>query len=381
MNGWRKSAILGCLLLFAALTPLASMEIDSGAVRLILHEGIGRFSLYARTSATDYVPLFVDQDPRTSGISLVVNDKIYELGNGSDFTETVENATAGAMGGFEWNSRTLQVVQEFTPAFSSASGNAQGVRMSIRISNRSGNRLSVGLRLCLDTYLGEDNLSHFSSDRHQEIRSELTVTGSDMLRYWLSPSADAPTDLGLLCLTSGDDITPPDKIVFANWKRLSDASWDYQTSSSRNFNLMPYSINDSAVCMYYDPVNLAAHASREIVLVLANVTLGDYTGAQSAQEEMISAEAQARVEPETGSTPAAISQPETAPASSLQELRDRLDAEAGSAEMDLEELNNFVDLIDERLTAGQAISDEELRLMEEILSVIKEKSERYSGGR
>jgi hypothetical protein len=268
--------------------PLDAVEIDSGSVRLILHEGIGRFSLYARTGANEYVPLFVDQDPRTSGISLVVNDKIYELGNSSDFAETAEKAAAGTMGRFEWNSRILRVVQEFTPAFSSASADAQGVRISIRISNRSGNRLSVGLRFCLDTYLGEDNLSHFSSDRHQEIRNELTITGSDMIRYWLSPSADKPSELGLLCLTSGDDITPPDKIVFANWKRLSDAAWDYQTSSSRNFNLMPYSINDSAVCMYYEPVDLAAHASREIVLVLANVTLGDYTGQAGAEAEAIS---------------------------------------------------------------------------------------------
>jgi hypothetical protein len=46
----------------------------------------------------------------------------------------------------------------------------------------------------------------------------------------------------------------------------------------------------------------------------------------------------------------------------------------------LEELNRFIYLIDERLAAGQTVSDEDLRLMEEILSVIKEKSERYSGG-
>jgi hypothetical protein len=367
MNVWRKSSILAVLLLAAALVPLSALEIDSGRMRLILHEGIGRFSLYARESAasTDYVPLFVDQDPRTSGISLVVNEKIYKLGESSEFAETAEVSAGGSLGRFQWSSRTLEVVQEFTPVLSSASGQAEGVRMSIRISSRSRNRLSVGLKLCLDTYLGEENLSHFSSDRYQEIRNELSVTGSDMIRYWLSPSARSPQNLGLVCITGGSEITPPDKIAFANWKRLSDASWDYQTSSSRNFNLMPYSINDSAVCMYYDPVDLPALGSREIVLVLANVTLGEYVD----QAQIVKAQA------------VVTEEPTVAPAGSLQELRDRLITEPASAELNMDDLDNFIDIINARLGSGEEISDQELRLMEEILSAIKDKAERYSGGR
>jgi hypothetical protein len=364
MNVWKKSSVLGILLLSLALVPLAAVEIDSGKVRLILHEGIGRFSLYTRSPAMEYIPLFVDQDPRTSGISLVVNEKIYKLGDSAEFVETIEPATDGKMGSFQWSSRILEVVQEFTPVPSSSSRAAEGVRMTIRISNRSLNRLSVGLRLCLDTYLGEDNLSHFSTDRHEEIRSELTVTGSDMVRYWLSPSADAPAEVGLVCITEGSGITPPDKIVFANWKRLSDASWNYKTSSTRNFNLMPYSINDSAVCMYYDPVDIPARGSREIVLVLGNVTLLDYTG------EMVGPEAVSQPGIEVTEAPTVSG------TDGLRELRDRLKAEPASEELGIHELNRFIELIDQRLDSGEGISDEELRLMEEILSVIKDKSER-----
>jgi hypothetical protein len=46
-------------------------------------------------------------------------------------------------------------------------------------------------------------------------------------------------------------------VVFANWKRLNDASWSYTTSSARNFNLLPYSVNDSAVAQYYEPRKVA----------------------------------------------------------------------------------------------------------------------------
>jgi hypothetical protein len=367
MNILRKISVLAAALLAVVVIPLAAVEIDSGGVRLILHEGIGRFSLYTRAARApgEYIPLFVDQDPRTSGVSLVVNDKIYKLGDSSEFSEASEKTAGAGMGRFEWTSRTLTVAQEFTPVLAPASGQAQGVRMSIRISNRSRNRLSVGVRLCLDTYLGEDNLSHFRSDRHEEIRSELTVSGADMIRYWLSPSADSPGSIGLICMTSGSDITPPDKIVFANWKRLSDASWDYQTSSSRNFNLMPYSINDSAVCMYYEPVDLPALGSREIVLVLGNLTLSDY----SAQPQ--------RVEPEVATEQA----PPASPIGGLKELWDSLSSEPASAKQNIDDLDRFIEIINARLVSGEQISDEELRLMEEILSAIKDNAERYSGGR
>jgi hypothetical protein len=365
MNHWKITSVMGLLLIFLAVTPLAALEIDAGNIHMILHEGIGRFSLYARSPSGETIPLFVDQDPRTSGISLVVNEKIYKLGDSAEFRETAEQATGENAGSFQWSSRVLEVVQEFTPVSASESGPAEGVQMTIRIHNRSRNRLSVGLRLCLDTYLGEDNLSHFSSDRHEEIRSELTVTGSDMIRYWMSPSAEARAEVGLVCITGGSAVTPPDKIVFANWKRLSDASWDYKTSSSRNFNLMPYSINDSAVCMYYDPVDIPASGSRKIVLLLGNIPLRDYSPVMKA----LSTEADSKPEPSTEEPPLSATE-------RLRELRDRLKAEPPSTELEMVDLNNFIELIDQRLDSGEGISDEELRLMEEILSVIKDKSER-----
>jgi hypothetical protein len=229
------------------------------------------------------------------------------------------------------------------------------------------------MRICLDTYLGEDNLSHFRSDRHPEIRNELTVGGSEMIRYWLSPSGAPPHDTGLVCVTSGSDVTAPDKIVFANWKRLSDASWDYRTSSKRNFNLMPYSINDSAVCMYYDPTDIPAMGSREIVVVLGNLPIADYADQPRSAAADAAQVAPADVSEQLDRT--------AAPIDRLQELLDTLSTESTSVDRDLSELDSFIDIVDERLAAGDRISEEELRLMEEILSVIKDKSEGYSGGR
>ena len=68
---------------------------------------------------------------------------------------------------------------------------------------------------------------------------------------------------------------PADRIVFANWKRLSDASWSYETSASRDFSLQPYSVNDSAVSQYYDPRLLAPGAQATVTIVLGKFSPGD----------------------------------------------------------------------------------------------------------
>jgi hypothetical protein len=60
-----------------------------------------------------------------------------------------------------------------------------------------------------------------------------------------------------------------DMVHFANWKRLNETSWKISAIPNRNFNYPPYSINDSAVCYYYDPRVILPGESREIVLYLA----------------------------------------------------------------------------------------------------------------
>ncbi len=359
------------LLLILRLSVVQALEIQQDGVKVVLHEGIGRFSLYHRSydSGERFTPLFVDQDPRTSGLSLVVNNKIFKLGDTAEFSEEVEKSTPEGPAHFQWQSKTLGVIQEFEIV-------TDGVKMSIRITNLTRSELSVGVRLCLDTYLGEENLAHFSTDRHQEIRGELSITKANMIRYWISASSQAPGQPGLKCITSGPGITAPDRIVFANWKRLSDASWGYETSANRNFNLMPYSINDSAVCMYYDPQVLPAYQSREIILVLGSLTV-DSSGAIAA-ETAPAAEAASAAE----TAPAAeTSEPET-----LQALYERAHTEAGqdrdlplAVQRDLDLLNSLLEMIDEKLSAGEEVSLEDIRLMEQILSDIKDRSERYSG--
>ncbi len=373
MTGWRRFGVFGVAALIAILSVPAvqALEVREGRMRLVLHEGIGRFSLYIRSApegapsgepaGARFIPLFVDRDPRTSGLNLVVNNKIYKMGDTAEFSERVEKASSGRPARFLWESKTVRVVQEFLPVSSSASAQADGVRMSIRIENLTRGELTAGVRLCLDTYLGEETLSHFSTDRHQEIRGELSISTGNMVRFWQSGPSQSSQDVGLFCLTAGPEVTSPDEVVFANWKRLSESSWGYQTSTKRNFNLMPYSINDSAVCLYYEPETLKARGSREVSIILGDMTLG---ASGEAPQAAASLTAGATLEALGEQLRTSSRDFEDIPAAILQ---------------DLDHLNKLLEAIEDKLSPGADISDEDIRLMEQILSDIKDRSERYSG--
>ena len=92
------------------------------------------------------------------------------------------------------------------------------------------------------------------------------MSGGSRPAFWVSPLVGDPQDFGLMVMCSGAGITVPDKIVFANWKRLSDASWIYDASTSRNFSMLPYSVNDSAACEYFDPRPLPRGAESTITM-------------------------------------------------------------------------------------------------------------------
>ena len=65
-------------------------------------------------------------------------------------------------------------------------------------------------------------------------------------------------------------VTSPDKVIFSNWKRLDESGWTLNVKDGRNFNLLPYSINDSAVSHYYEPIRIPQGGKPQVFYSGAN---------------------------------------------------------------------------------------------------------------
>ncbi|OHD73501.1 MAG: hypothetical protein A2V99_15650 [Spirochaetes bacterium RBG_16_67_19] len=357
--------MLAALLLGSFLARAWPLEVSEGRLKLVLHAGIGRFSLYL-----DGIALFVDQDPRTSGMSLLLDNRVYKLGDSGEFKESSEALPGGAR--FTWTSKRLTVTQ----TFSFQGGEA--VAVSVTIRNNTDREVAAGLRFLLDTYLGEAGFPHFRTERDKEINGELSFTGAEVPAWWLSRSSRAsraPENPGLLVPLRGEGITTPDRLILANWKRLAEASWLYETAPGRTFSELPYSINDSAACLYFGPAPIAAGASRTYLLALSGGKEPAPAGSAAAAPAPA---APATAAPESPvAAPGAPPVPGTLPVPPAAGQTTEPSARKLGIEGDLRVLDDLLQKLAQKMDSRTVLSEEERQLMEQIIADIKKRLESY----
>ncbi len=278
------TSIIIFLLIFLII-PSFSLDITEGRVKITLHEDSGSFSAFflQDINSGKYIPFLFNQDPETSFLSIIVDNKIFKMGNTSVFSTDVFTTPTG--GKIVWESTVLKVTEQFSFVKSKNSALSDGIKISIIIENTSDQTNNIGVTYLFDTYLGEEQDEHFILDTGTSVSSENSYT-ANFPNSWISPSLEIDF-LGLQGMIRGPGITVPDKIIFANWKRLQDNLWNYQVKKSRNFNLIPYSINDSAVSVTYEPIKVTKNSSREIVIVMGAFNNSSFKGSISADDSGI----------------------------------------------------------------------------------------------
>lgn len=355
--------LLATAIAMAALAGAAfGLDIKDGRMRLSLDEKTGRFAVYYLEDAAKsrYVPLLYDQETRTSYATLHFDQRQYKLGDSPEFRIASVKA-AGAAAKIEYRSSFAVVTQTF--AFEASPGASSVDSMSIRfeIENTSSREARIGLRFLFDTWLGEKQAAHFTWQGLGPSATE-TMVKADQAQTWLRSSADPEgTDPGkaALQLTLVAPATVPDFSIAANWKRLNDAQWALETNASRNFTLLPYSVNDSAVATYYEPAMVRPGATRSITLLLG--ARSDAYGPSSA------------VAPQAPALPQ--DKPAAAPIGGQAALADQ-EAKLDEA-ADLVAARTALERINAALASGAKPSADELDELRRILERLEERKERY----
>ncbi|MCF7939088.1 MAG: hypothetical protein K9L68_10875 [Spirochaetales bacterium] len=348
----KKKILFSLLILFllvGSTTLLTGQEITEGRIKIDIYEKIGRFipSYLSDIRSRTYTPLLLNKDPRTSYFSLLVDNKIYRLGDSGVFRHSVSKKDNTAT--ITWKSSELEIIQKIEPAGASTSSVTNGLRLSIEMKNVSEKDLRVGIRYLMDTVLGEQQNAHFYLP-DSSVDRESSFSGDSMPAYWISASERNSGKPALQFMTKASGITQPNRLVFANWKRLDDSSWDYQTNSRRDFNLLPYSINDSAAAVYYGPWTMNRGSTKKINIMLGQYSRNGYSWSQTAGTDEISAILKKSYSSST-------------------------DGNVEQIENDMLILEDTLEQINKRLAADEPVSDEELEMLEEVIDQLSSRRE------
>jgi hypothetical protein len=336
---------------------VSGAEYVNGRIKLILHETTGRFSLYylSDLASEKYESFFVDQDPRTSFITVMVNDMTYKLGDSVSFRFRVGGTETKPALIFE--SSFLSVTEEFSFIKTKNSPEVNGVAITIKAVNSGPREVSAGFRFLLDTSLGEGSARTPFITGRQSIISETMIEKAAGEKWWISGNER----LSLMGSISEGVEETPERVHFANWKRLNETPWKINYTSGRNFNYLPYSIGDSAVSYYFDPGVISRGGERSCSLLLAAPDPAGFTAWRSGSGGPALADT-----PDSSSAADSrgASYPSGAP---LVEAS----AQAEALEQDISLLREFIARMDADLAGTLFVSDDELDSMEAQIARIK----------
>jgi hypothetical protein len=344
----RKRALAIVLLAVFSLVAAASLEVKEGLVKIVVDETTARVSLYRLIDIPKgvYEPLVFAKDPRTSFATLSIDGVQYRLGDASDYRFSVSRTDRGAL--IEFRSKACIVKENLDFVKSEGAALADGLKISYSLENVSQKDESIGLRLLLDTYLAEKSGLHFRTDTKARISTE---TSLDALSgdSWISTPGDRADFMVLL---KGPGLDKPDRALLSNWKRLSDESWGFDAVASRNFTLLPYSVNDSALALYWQPGFVKRGDTRRISLIMGAFNAKGYPE-QTSETDATAALFASTVLSNPGAEPAA------------------------AISSDLVAVRDLLSRIDLSISSGKAPSPEELAAWQKILDRLEERKKGY----
>ncbi len=280
MKALRKllAPLLAACALCLAPSPALALEAKEGLVKIHVNESNARVSLYKLVDIARgrYESFLFGQEATTSFATLGIDGKQVKLGDAFDYRFTARRSETGVV--LEFRSSFCVVRESVDFAKSEGAALADGVRIGFEIENVSERDEVVGLRYLLDTFLAEKSGIHFATDKAEKlpVETELLPGGGET---WIATPGEK---LGFMVQLAGRGVDRPDRVLLANWKRLSEAPWGFEANGQRNFTLVPYSINDSAAALYWEPESLPRGGTRKIGFALGSFSEKGYSAPEAA---------------------------------------------------------------------------------------------------
>jgi hypothetical protein len=364
MPGKTIKRAIAFVMIAATVFSISAVDYQVGNYRLSISDQSGRFSLFYEMDGQE-IPLFFSENPRTSSASLRYNDILLRLSDEKPIIISIQEFTNAVV--VQYSVEGLRFEQSFS-FIQDSSGEILALAIDLIIINQSAEAVDSELRLIFDTTLGEQQSAHFVTARNPAVNREYGFSPNSGESWILSRSSEA----SLLFTLAGSGASAPREVVAANWKRLSEAPWGYEVQESRNFNLLPFSINDSALGLYYGPDAIPPQDKAQYRLYLSFLDSGDTVSSlnnriSTGSVATIISEAQQPLEivvETTETSRESENQTESYTPEQLQRIAPYL--------QDLETIDVLIQQIDTLLRSRSTLSREELEALQDILDTIRE---------
>ncbi|MCL2277686.1 MAG: hypothetical protein FWC21_07285 [Treponema sp.] len=232
-------------------------DIKEGNIHLVLNERTANFSLFYLTGQS-YAPLFNSREHVASYTTVSINGRNHQL-SGRIFKQSVQ--LIEGYPAYKFESADLSIYQMFTPVTTSGFNEANGIMITYILTNISQKDVNAGLRLLLDTELGESRRGIPFHLESYEVSGETRIEGNSGQKFWISQNENASL-MGSVINPFDNTARVPDYVHFASWNRFNRASWSFRYSAGRSLS------NDSAVCYFYEPEVLKSGESSIFTIFL-----------------------------------------------------------------------------------------------------------------
>ena len=227
----------------------------------------GRFAVETTGGAParendDNKPLIYGRpNPWTSYTSLWINDQKYVFG-GSTERRAGDNAKYGEViqePTVEDNqivTRTrfdnIVVEQILSIVKSSTTGLADSAQIQYRIINEGDKEEKIGMRIMLDTMLGENDGAPFRLGE-DTISTDKLYYDKQLDDFWQAFDSVSNPQVTSQGSFIGPDVSTPNRVYFSDWGSLADGVWDFDFNPGQEFIRKGEYEIDSAMAMYWVP--------------------------------------------------------------------------------------------------------------------------------
>lgn len=235
-------------------------EVGNKYIKIGVDNLTGRFMLETVEGDPD-IPgddgknLLYKKIPPTSLTTVYINDEAFVFGSEKgNFKRRAE--VRGDKIISEWSIRGINIIQEVSIVNGISTGREDNMRILYKVRSENRRSVKVGLRILLDTYLGDKDGSAFRIPGVGDINKEAEFFQDSVPTYFYSFDSFADPTVRSQGVLVGQGVVKPDKVVFASWDRLYDNLWDFVVDGNKEFKRVGTARYDSAVALYYEPMEL-----------------------------------------------------------------------------------------------------------------------------